>query len=261
MPSFLRIRVGTSTTLSTARSLFQSTHLPTPCSHTLELTPRSSSSSLRHARSWLTISTIAKQQSTMAATDPNLNSTTEGQICFICGSQDPQCIEDVYQWKQAKVCRAQCIIGRDIPVCRENFYWEVGRVIEFDVNSSKHCISFFDGTEWLTVDPTPMATYLKLYKEQNAAATAKQQPECQFKTLNMSPTSMIHCTPRQTLPLSPPEHNRPPASESLMAVSTCISYARKVKTEANNSPIKLLNSAYSIPCLSFSGDAQYSRRW
>ena len=166
----------------------------------------------------------------MAATSPNFNSTANagGHICFICGSHDPQCIEDVYQWKLVKVCRAQCIIGRDIPVCRQNFYWEVGRVIEFDVNSSKHCISFFDDTEWLTLDPTPMATYLNLYKEQHDAAKAKQTPERQFKSVNMSPTSMIHYTPRQTLPLSPPEQNRPPGSESLMAVSSCIPYARDV---------------------------------
>lgn len=173
----------------------------------------------------------------MAATNPNFNSTANagGRICFICGSHDPQCIEDVYQWKLVKVCRAQCIIGRDIPVCRQNFYWEVGRVIEFDVNSSKHCISFFDETEWLTLDPTPMATYLDLNKEQHAATKAKQMPECQFKSVNMSPTSMIHYTPWQTLPLSPPKQNRPPGSESLMAVSSCMPYARDVQIDAHYS--------------------------
>ena len=181
----------------------------------------------------------------MAATNLNV-----GHICFICGSHDPQCIEDVYQWKLVKVCRAQCIIGRDIPVCRQNFYWEVGRVIEFDVNSSKHCISFFDETEWLTLDKTPMATYLNLYKEQHDAAKAKQPPECQFKSVNMSPTSMIHYTPRQTLPLSPPEKHRPPGSESLMAVSSCMPYARDVQID--RSLFSLTMCFYPRPpCLRF----------
>ena len=162
----------------------------------------------------------------MATTDPSLNATTStgGQLCFICGSRDADCVEDYYHWKRVKVCRAQCIIGRDIPVCRANFYWEVGRVVEYDANSSRHCISFFDGTEWLIVDPTPMATYLQLSKEQNSTETmSKEQqpmPEYQFKTLNMTPSSLTQTTPRQTLPLSPPEQSRPPGSGSLLSVST-----------------------------------------
>ena len=163
----------------------------------------------------------------MATTDPSLNATTSagGQLCFICGSRDADCVEDYYHWKRVKVCRAQCIIGRDIPVCRANFYWEVGRVVEYDANSSRHCISFFDGTEWLIVDPTPMATYLQLYRDQHSTATTtkdQQQtmPEYQFKSLNMTPSSLTQSTPRQTLPLSPPEQNRPPGSGSL-SVSTC----------------------------------------
>jgi len=161
----------------------------------------------------------------MATTDPTYNTTAGVEFCSICGSQDSQCIEDYYPRKKAKVCRAQCIIGRDIPVCRSNFYWEIGRVVEYDANSSRHCISFFDGTEWLTVDSTPMATYLQLYKEQNPAAAMATQhpmPESQFKTL-MSPSLMTHSTPRQTLPLSPPEQNRPSGSGSTLSVSsTCL---------------------------------------
>lgn len=162
----------------------------------------------------------------MATTGPFQNATpsTGGQLCFICGSRDSDCVEDYYHWKKVKVCRAQCIIGRDIPVCRANFYWEVGRVVEFDVNSSRHCISFFDGTEWLKVDPTPMATYLQLSNEQTSTEKmSKEQqpmPEYQFKTLNMTPSSLTQSTPRQTLPLSPPEQNRPSGSGSLLSVST-----------------------------------------
>lgn len=132
----------------------------------------------------------------MATTDPILNATTStgGQLCYICGSRDADCVEDYYHWKKVKVCRAQCIIGRDIPV------WEVGRVVEYDANSSRHCMSFFDGTEWLIVDPTPMATYLQLSKEQNSTETmSKEQqpmPEYQFKTLNMTPSSLTQSTPR-----------------------------------------------------------------
>ena len=164
----------------------------------------------------------------MATTNPSLNTTTGtstgGQLCFICGSQDTDCVEDYYHWKKVKVCRAQCIIGRDLPVCRAGCYWEVGRVVEYDANSSRHCISFFDGTEWLIVDPTPMATYLHLFKEQNSTETTskeqKPMPEYQFKTLNMTPSAMTQSTPRQTLPLSPPEQSRPPGSGSLLSVST-----------------------------------------
>lgn len=161
----------------------------------------------------------------MATTDPSLNATTStgGQLCFICGSRDADCVELNPRFS-TKVCRTQCIIGRDIPVCRANFYWEVGRVVEYDANSSRHCISFFDGTEWLIVDPTPMATYLQLSKEQNSveAMSKEQQPmlEYQFKTLNMTPSSLTQTTPRQTLPLSPPEQSRPPGSGSLLSVST-----------------------------------------
>ena len=178
----------------------------------------------------------------MATTNPSLNTTTGtstgGQLCFICGSQDTDCVEDYYHWKKVKVCRAQCIVGRDLPVCRASCYWEVGRVVEYDANSSRHCISFFDGTEWLIVDPTPMATYLHLFKEQNSTETTsreqKPMPEYQFKTLNMTP-SLTQSTPRQTLPLSPPVQNRQSGSGSLMSVSTRVPpFARGVTVNKKN---------------------------
>ena len=179
----------------------------------------------------------------MATTNPSLNTTTGtstgGQLCFICGSQHTDCVEDYYHWKKVKVCRAQCIIGRDLPVCRASCYWEVGRVVEYDANSSRHCISFFDGTEWLIVDPTPMATYLHLFKEQNSTETTsreqKPMPEYQFKTLNMTPSSPTQSTPRQTLPLSPPVQNRQSGSGSLLSVSTRVPpFARGVTVNKKN---------------------------
>ena len=152
------------------------------------------------------------------------------QICSICGAIDIKCIEfhDCLRARKLLCCENQCIIGKDVPVCRDKgLGWHVGKVTLFDSSSFKHFVSFIDGTaEWVTIDPMPMSAYLAQCRDN---AKMRDGDDCPFKMFQMSPSSINISTPRhQHLLLSPPKRTKTAGlndnngRQRILKVSECV---------------------------------------